>query len=160
MNSYPTRTRLTWFHTTYGKTIGLKQVGNMLNTNFYSTTNKTPNKGETKFWRKCWGCCRKWVLSQFTTHKLRTRTTLNKIHSTHLSSLSHSLSSLPRTTVTANRSKDFWTHCLAHLWSITWPSRNTLNIKYTRISTLNCIKIYKLINIIIDNIVLTLRINS
>ena len=56
-------------------------------------------------------------------------------------------------------SKGFWIVCLAVLLSTIWPSKNILNTKYTSSFTLNCIKIYNLINIIID-IFLILRINS
>jgi len=167
MSLFPNRLKLIWFHMTYGRVIELKQERTMINRNFCSTIKNTPNQptrhkfliNQTmiKVFKVCLTC---WV-SQTLSHTISSHHThshkdhfIKSIILMHLSSLSW----LRQAPVTANN-KDFSTLCSVPSWSTTWPSRNMLKIKYTRIFTLNCINIYKLINIIID-IVLILRINS
>ena len=162
MNLDRKRMKLIWFHSTYGKIIELRQERITINPNFWTTTKNIPlpiklflNKTKTKLW---WIvlrlCSTKHTVSSslFMTSKytLKCHVIRSIINNLWYRLLQHPV--IPN-------NKDFWTRSSVHLWSTTWPSRNTLNIKYTRISTLNCIKIYKLINIIID-ISLILLINS
>ena len=167
MSLFPNRLKLIWFHMIYGRVIELKPERTMINRNFCSTIRNTPNQPTRlrflinpimiKVFKVCLTC---WV-SQTLSHTISSHHTLShkallikSIILMHLSSLWW----LRTAPVTANN-KDSWTHCSVRSWSTTWPSRNMLKTKYTRISTLNCINIYKLINIIIDT-VLILRINS
>ena len=170
MSLFPNRTKLIWFHMTYGKIIGSKQEKTMINRNSCSTIKNSPNhpfrhrflinqemiKEEVS--KDCLTC---WV-SQMLSHTISSHHIHSHkdhlIQSIILMHLSSSLSWLRRVPVIVSN-KDFSTRCSVPSWSTTWPSRNMLKIKYTRIFTLNCINIYKLINIIID-IVLILRINS
>ena len=142
----------------YGRPIEWKQGRIMIRISFGSTTNSTANSTTTSNSSKT---PTSMLQSKTTYYKVWLKWQTDQILNNPCMHMSRSSRWCHTRLVPASvsSSKGFWIRCLVALLSTIWPSKNTLNTKYTSSFTLNCIKIYNLINIIID-IFLILRINS